>query len=54
MDKDQRRASPIVRVAIAGLGAAGSMMIPALLKHPVHQAHGGRRYRPGAAGEILG
>jgi phthalate 4,5-cis-dihydrodiol dehydrogenase len=27
-------ASPILRVAIAGLGAAGCMMIPALLKHP--------------------
>ncbi len=27
-------AAPIVRFAIAGLGAAGCMMIPALLKHP--------------------
>ena len=26
--------SPVLRVAIAGLGAAGCMMIPALLKHP--------------------
>jgi phthalate 4,5-cis-dihydrodiol dehydrogenase len=27
-------ASPILRFAVAGLGAAGCMMIPALLKHP--------------------
>jgi phthalate 4,5-cis-dihydrodiol dehydrogenase len=28
------KGAPILRVAIAGLGAAGCMMIPALLKHP--------------------
>jgi phthalate 4,5-cis-dihydrodiol dehydrogenase len=34
MGQRSEEASPIVRVAIAGLGAAGCMMIPALLKHP--------------------
>ena len=34
MGQRSEAASPIVRVAIAGLGAAGCMMIPALLKHP--------------------
>jgi phthalate 4,5-cis-dihydrodiol dehydrogenase len=34
MGQRSEEASPIVRVAIAGLGAAGCMMLPALLKHP--------------------
>jgi phthalate 4,5-cis-dihydrodiol dehydrogenase len=34
MVRSTGQASPILRVAIAGLGAAGCMMIPALLKHP--------------------
>jgi phthalate 4,5-cis-dihydrodiol dehydrogenase len=34
MGQRAAQAPPIVRVAIAGLGAAACMMIPALLKHP--------------------